>query len=81
MLNKYFDKNNNIEDVDHDIMETFLDTMLDSKYDLFLELYQDIWEFSIKSRNDCRKISYQNKNISKIIGFVYRNVMKFPAIF
>ena len=41
LLNKYYNKNRNNEDVDHDVMETFLDTTLNLKYDLFLELYQD----------------------------------------
>ena len=48
LLNKYYNKNSNVEDVDHDVMETFLDTTWCSKYNSFLELYQAIEEFTIK---------------------------------
>ena len=58
-------------------METFSDT-LNSKYDSFLKLYQDIEEFSINLTNVSRKISYQYKNINKIIVFFHTNVIKFP---
>ena len=49
LLTKYYNKNNDIEDVHHDIMEIFLGTTLNSKYNSFLELYQDVREFTIKS--------------------------------
>ena len=61
MLNKYFDKNNNIEDVDRDIMETFLDTMLDSKYDLFLELYKTYENFASSREMIAEKLAIKIK--------------------
>ena len=42
-----------------------------------MELYQDIEEFTIKLTKVGRKISYQNKNINKVIEFVYTDAMKF----
>lgn len=74
MLNKYCNKNSNIEDVDHKVMKTILDTTLIFKYDSFLELYQDIEKFTVKSTIFNRKRCYQDKNINKIIGlFLYKN--------
>ena len=78
LLNKYYNKNSNIEDVDHDVMATILDKTLNLKYNSFLELYRDIEGFTVKSTDLGRKKIYQNKNINKIIGFVYTNIMKFP---
>ena len=49
LLTKYYNKNSDTEDVHHDVMEIFLGTTLNSKYNSFLELYQDIGEFTIKS--------------------------------
>ena len=43
-----------------------------------MKLYQDIEEFSINLTNVSRKISYQYKNINKIIVFFHTNVIKFP---
>ena len=42
-----------------------------------MELYQAIEEFTIKSTG-FNKNNYQNKNINKIIGFVYTSIMKLP---
>ena len=41
LLNKYYNKNSNIEDVNHDVMKIFLETTLNSKYNSFLELCKD----------------------------------------
>ena len=60
LLNKYYNKNSNVEDVDHDVMATLLDKTLNLKYNFFLELYQDIEEFTVKSADLDRK-----KNLSK----------------
>ena len=72
LLNKY-NKNSDVEDVDQNVMATFLDRTLDLKYNSFLELYHDIEVFTVKFTDLCRKKrNYQNKNINKIIGFVYK---------
>ena len=60
LLNKYYNKNSNIEDVDHDVMATILDKTLNLKYNSFLELYRDIEGFTVKSTDLGRK-----KNLSK----------------
>ena len=39
ILNKYYNKNSNIEDVDHDVLETVLDRTLTLKYNYFLEIF------------------------------------------
>ena len=39
ILNKYYNKNSNIEDVDHDVLETVLDRTLTLKYNSFLEIF------------------------------------------
>ena len=77
LLNKYYNKNSNAEFVDYDVMKDFLAVTLSSKYDSFLELYQDMESFQIKTISYCRKIFLQSKNINKN-GFVYMNIMKFP---
>lgn len=77
LLNKYYNKNSNAEFVDYDGMKDFLDVTLSSKYDSFLELYQDMESFQIKTISYCRKIFLQSKNINKN-GFVHMNIMKFP---
>ena len=72
LLNKY-NKNSDVEDVDQNVMATFLDRTLNLKYNSFLELYHDIEVFTVKFTDLCRKKrNYQNKNINKIIGFVYK---------
>lgn len=74
MLNKNCNKNSNIEDADHNVMKTILDTTLNFKYDSFLELYQDIEKFTVKSTIFNRKSCYQDENINKIIRlFLYKN--------
>ena len=35
LLNKYYNKNSNVEDVDHDVIATFLDKTLNLKYNFF----------------------------------------------
>ena len=60
LLDKYYNKNSNIEDVDHDVMATILDKTLNLKYNSFLELYRDIEGFTVKSTDLGRK-----KNLSK----------------
>ena len=77
MLNKYYNKNSNIEFVDHDVIENFVDITLNSKYNSFLELYQAIEYFKIETTNYCKN-TFQNKNINEIICFLYSNIMKFP---
>ena len=47
LLNKYYNKNSNIEDVNHDVMKIFLETTLNSKYNSFLELCKDTEERSL----------------------------------
>ena len=77
LLNKYYNKDSEIEFVDHDVMENFLDVTLNSQYDSFLELHKAIEDFKIKTTVLCKN-SFQNKSINKIIRFVYTNIMKFP---
>ena len=53
---------------------------LDLKYDSFLELYQSIEEFVIKSADTANKskLNISRSIINIIIGFVYVNIIKFP---
>ena len=55
-------------------MATILDKTLNLKYNSFLELYHDI-EDTIKPTDLGKKKNHQNKNINKIIGFVYTNII------
>ena len=55
LLNKYYYKNSNIEDVDHEVMETLLERTLNLKCNSFLELYHDIEKFTVKSTDIRRK--------------------------
>ena len=73
-ITNFYNKNSNVEDVDHDLMATF--RTLNLKYSSFLELYHDIEEFTAKSTDVSRKKNYQNKN-RKIIGSVSMNTMNF----
>ena len=74
LLNRYYNKNSYIEDLDHDVMATILDKTLNLKHNSFLELYHDI-EDTIKPTGLGKKKNHQNKNINKIIGFVYTNII------
>ena len=47
LLNKYCNKISNIEDVDHDVMATFLDRTLNLKYKHALLLYSTIFVFAL----------------------------------
>ena len=70
LLNKYCYKNIKIKFVDHDIMKNYLDVRLNSPCNSFLELYEVIEDFKIEITIFCKN-PFQNKNINKIIGFVY----------
>ena len=76
LSNKYYNKNSKIKFVNHVDMEIFLDEALNSQYDSFLDLCEAIHGFEIKTTVFNKK-SYYNKNINKIIGAVYTNIMKF----
>ena len=54
LLNKY-NKNSDIEDVDQNVMATFLRRTLNLKYNSFLELHHDIEVFTVKFTDLCRK--------------------------
>ena len=49
LLNKYYNKNSEIEFVDHDDTERFLDEELHSQYDSFSDLYEATNSFDIKT--------------------------------
>ena len=77
LLDKYYYKNSNIEDVDQNVMKTFLDTTLNFKYNSFFELYQDIEEFSVKVKIVNRKCRYQEeKKDCRIYLYKYHKVSK-----
>ena len=67
VLNKHYNKISNIEDVDYDVMETFLDRTLNLKYNSFLELYHDIEEFTITSADLGRKKTIRIKISIKLL--------------
>ena len=52
-ITNFYNKNSNVEDVDHDLTATF--RTLNLKYSSFLELYHDIEEFTAKSTDASRK--------------------------
>ena len=67
LLNNYHNKNSNIEDADHGVMETFLDRALNLKYNSFLELYHGIEEFNVKSADLGRKKTTRIKISIKLL--------------
>ena len=67
LLNNYHNKNSNIEDVDHGVMETFLDRTLNLKYNSVLEPYHDIEEFNLKSADLGRKKTIRIKISIKLL--------------
>ena len=67
LLNNYHNKNSNIEDADHGVMETFLDRTLNLKYNSFLELYHGIEEFNVKSADLGRKKTTRIKISIKLL--------------
>ena len=79
LLNKYYNKDSEYEFVDHDVTKNFLDVKLNSQYNSFLELYKAIEDFKIKTTTLCKNI-FQNKNINKIIKFVYKTLQNFQKM-
>ena len=79
LLNKYYNKDSEYEFVDHDVTENFLDVKLNSQYNSFLELCKAIEDFKIKTTTLCKNI-FQNKNINKIIKFVYKTLQNFQKM-
>ena len=75
LLNKYYNKDSEIEFVDHDVMENFLDVTLNSQYDSFLELHKAIEDFKIKTTVLCKN-SFQNRSVNKIIRFAYTSIKR-----
>ena len=74
LLNKFSNRSTDIDDLEIESLRYFFYEDRGSAYELFADLFDDIDEFKIVGRfNNNRN---QSKEINKIVGFVYTNIMK-----
>ena len=65
LLDKYYNRDSEIDNVDHDCIETFIENDLNNKYENFGELYDAINELQIKNSGFLTKKSDSNLRLKK----------------
>ena len=77
LLDKYYNRDSEVDNVDHDSIETFIENNLNNEYENLGELYDAINELQIKNSGFLKKRSQQLWT-KKIISFVYLKITNFP---
>ena len=78
LLGKYYNRDSEVDNVDHDSIETFIGNNLNNEYENFGALYDAINELQIKNSGFLTKKLNNNLRLKKIISFAYLKIMNFP---